>query len=212
MEYGPEQLPKIDAMRRDKSQPDFFGVPILQDSDVGFVTAGEIGGKPASCYTCTKQNSDETCYLLGPDIKVATVTGHRDSGDPIEYWPCCSSHQFGEGSKDVAYADPLSTPQALGLIWINAPETGQEFGGANCGGVEGGDDCDHYLVGEGEKWDNPQGQCRVLQHTVDAGDVCAAWRDDDELPWEEAQQLMKGDSVETVSKKKLAKEIIGRDE
>ncbi len=212
VEYGEDQLPKVDSMRRDKSQPDFHGIPILQDSDVGFVTAAEIGGKPASCYTCSKQNPDETCYLLGPEIKVRTVEGHQDSGDPIEYWPCCSSHQFGDAGKEVSYADQLATPDALGLIWINAPEVGQEFGGANCGGVEGGDDCDHYLVREGEKWSNPQGYCRVLAHTVAAGDVCSAWRDDDELQWDEAQQLMAGDTTETVGKKKLAKQIVGRDD
>lgn len=212
VEYGEDQLPKVDSMRRDKSQPDFYGIPILQDSDVGFVRASEIGNKPASCYTCSKQNPDKTCFLLGPEIKVSTVTGHGESGEPIEYWPCCSAQQFGEPPKEVSYAEPLSSPETLGLIWINAPEVGQEFGGANCGGVEGGDDCDHYIVRDGEKWENPQGVCRVLQHSVDAGDVCAAWRDDDELSWDEAQQLMKGDTRETVAKKKLAKEIVGRDD
>lgn len=213
VEYGEEQLPKIDSMRRDKSQPDFYGVPILQDSDVGFVKASEIGNQPASCYTCEKQNADQTCYLLGPEIKVAKVTGHADSGDAIEYWPCCSAHQFSTVLRGkIDYSDQLSTPQTLGLIWINAPEVGQKFGGANCGGVNGGDDCDHYLVESGEKWDNEQGACRVLQHTVDAGDVCSAWRDDDELSWDEAQQLLSGDSLETTKKKTLAKEIVGRDD
>lgn len=212
VEYDETQLPKVDSMRRDKTQPDFYGIPILQDSDVGYVKASDIGGKPASCYTCTKQNKDETCYLMGPSIKVKTVVGHKESGDPIEYWPCCSSHQYGNPSGDVSYAEKLSDPKTLGLIWINAPEVGQEYGGANCGGVEGGDDCDHYMVKTGEKWDNPQGYCRVLAHVVDAGDVCSAWRDDDELQWDNAQDLMKGDSRETVGKKKLAKEIVGRDE
>lgn len=96
VEYGKEQLPKVDSMRRDKSQPDFYGVPILNASHVLFVKASEIGGKPASCYTCQKQQSDYTCFLLGPEIKVSTVTGHKDSGDPIEYWPCCGSQQYGK--------------------------------------------------------------------------------------------------------------------
>jgi hypothetical protein len=209
--YDEDQLAKIDSMRRDKSQPDFYGIPILHDSDVGFVKASEIGNLPASCYTCQKQNPDETCYLLGPEIKVAKVTGHADSGDPIEYWPCCSSHQFGEQAKEVSYSAEVSSPDTLGLIWINAPEVGQKFSGANCAGVEGGDDCDHYLVESGEKWDNPQGVCRVLQHSVGAGDVCSAWRDDDELSWDEAQQLMGGDTVETTKKKTFAKKIVGRD-
>src|SRR6266849_1885406 len=98
VEYGPEQLPKIDSMRRDKSQPDFYGVPILGDSDVMFTTASQLGDKPASCYTCSIQQSDLTCGLLGPSIKVAKVTGHTDSGDPIEYWPCCGEHDYGPGA------------------------------------------------------------------------------------------------------------------
>lgn len=213
VEYGEDQLPKVDSMRRDKSQPDFYGIPILADSDVGFVRASQIGEVPASCYTCQKQQSDETCFLLGPEIKVSKVIGHHDSGDPIEYWPCCSSHQFGSpASGNPNYSPELASPDQLGLIWINAPEVGQKFGGANCGGTNGGDDCDHYLVRAGEKWENPQGNCRVLAHEVDAGDVCGAWRDDDELPWKEAQQLLAGDTVETVQKKRLAKQIIGRDD
>lgn len=212
IEYGKEQLPKIDSMRRDKSQPDFYGVPILQDSDVGFVRADQIGDKPASCYTCHHQLSNFTCKLLGPDVQVKTVVGHPESGDPIEYWPCCSLHEYGEPETEIAYKDELSSPDEIGLIWINAPEVDQEFGGANCGGGNGGDDCDHYMVESGDKWENPQGQCRVLQHTVRNGDVCSAWRDDDQLDWDQAQQLMQGDSTETVEKKKLAKDIVGRDD
>jgi hypothetical protein len=212
IEYDERQLPKVDSMRRDKTQPDFFGVPILKDSDVGFVTSAQIGDKPASCYTCHRQLSNFTCKLLGPEITVKTVIGHEESGDPIEYWPCCSVHEYGDPEKEISYKEKLSSPDELGLIWINAPEVGQEFGGANCAGVEGGDDCDHYIVKSGDKWENPQAYCRVLGHQVEAGDVCAAWRDDDELPWQEAQQLLAGESHDALRKKKLAKEIIGRDD
>lgn len=214
VEYGPEQLPKVDSMRRDKSQPDFYGVPILHDQDVMFIKASEMGDKPASCYTCQFQQSDITCGLLGPEVKVSKVTGSRDSGDPIEYWPCCSMHDFGKAkSGEPSYRSPLSTPDQVGLIWINASEVGQPFGGANCGGGNGGDDCDHYIVqGAVEKWDAPEGVCRVLQHTVGNGDVCTAWRDDDELDWQEAQMLMQGDSTETVQKRKMVKGIMGRDD
>lgn len=213
VEYGPEQLPKVDSMRRDKTQPDFYGVPILLDSQVLFTRAGELGDLPASCYTCKEHTADYTCERLGPSIKVVTVIGHRDSGDPIEYWPCCSLQEYTATPRQgkVQYHDTLDNPDEIGLIWINAPEVGQKYGGANCGGVSGGDDCDHYMVESGEKWDNPQGVCRVLQHSVDAGDVCTAWHDDDELKWQEAEQLMKGDSVETVRKRRQVKQIIGRD-
>lgn len=210
IEYTPDQLPKVDSMRRDKSQPDFYGVPILSDAQVLFTTAAELGNKPASCHTCREQQSDLTCAYLGPSIKVAKVTGHRDSGDPIEYWPCCSLHDYGRSDKRTpAYHDTLSTPDEIGLIWINASNPGQSYGGANCGGVNGGDDCDHYIVqGAIEKWDAKQGVCRVLQHSVMGGDVCTAWHDDDELPWREAQQLMQGDSKETVDKRRMVKEIM----
>jgi hypothetical protein len=212
VEYGKEQLPKIDSMRRDKSQPDFYGIPILHDADVMFTRASEMGNKPASCYTCQAQQSDLTCFYLGPRVSVAKVVGHRDSGDPIEYWPCCGFHNYGprrEGKP--VYADSLSNPDTLGLIWINSPKLGQQYGGANCGGVENGDDCDHYLVKSGEKWDNPTGYCRVLAHEVGAGDVCTAWRDDDELSWEEARQLMDGASIDTVSKKRIVRDIMKKE-
>jgi hypothetical protein len=213
VEYGKEQLPKIDSMRRDKSQPDFYGVPILRDEQVLYTTAEELGGKPASCYTCKEQNPDKTCERLGPDIKVQKVTGSRDSGDPIEYWPCCSMHEYGPGSDKVKFHDALDTPDSVGLIWINASERGQKSGGANCGGVEGGDDCDHYMVAKGEKWESKQGACRVLQHTVNAGDICTAWWDDDILEFPEAQQLIKGDkvSIEGFRKRRLVKSILSRD-
>lgn len=214
VEYGKEQLPKIESMRRDKSQPDFYGIPILHDQDVMFTTASEMDDKPASCYTCQFQQSDFTCGILGPDIKVSKVTGSQDSGDPIEYWPCCGEHDYGPTQNgSPSYRPQLSTPDQIGLIWINASEVGQAFGGANCGGGNGGDDCDHYLTnGPIEKWNAPQGQCRVLQHTVDNGDVCTAWRDDDILNWQDAQQLMEGESVDNVKKRKLVKSIVERDD
>jgi hypothetical protein len=213
VEYGPEQLPKVDSQRRDKSQPDFYGVPILFDSQVMLTRASELGNKPASCYTCQIQQSDQTCGLLGSDIKVQKVIGHGESGDPIEYWPCCDEHDYGTPQTGKpSYRVNLSNPSQVGLIWINAPAPGQEYGGANCGGIEGGDDCDHYLVKSGEKWDNPQGTCRVLQHSVDAGDVCTAWHDDDELHWAEAQQLLNGKKLSEVKKHSLAKSIMGRDD
>ena len=215
-EYGEEQLPKVNTMREDKSQPDFMGVPILRDGEVMLMRAAEIGNKPASCYTCIFKNAkDETCALIGEEIKVSKVTGSKDEGNPIEYWPCCSMHTFGEPSGGEPERCASNNPGAVGLIWINSPEVGQSCGGANCGGVAGGDDCDQYQVESGEKWDNPKGFCRVLQHEVSAGDVCAAWRDDDILEWQDAQQLMKQDSrgkMGDSEKKKLAREIVGRDE
>ncbi len=214
VEYGPEQLPKVNTQRRDMSQPDFYGVPILSDSEVMLCTASQIGNKPASCYTCQIQQSDRTCGLLGPIISVTKFRGHKDSGEQIEYWPCCDEHDYGQPqSGKPSYRSNLSTPDQVGLIWINAPELGQPFGGANCGGINGGDDCDRYRTrGRQEKWDADTGLCTVLQHEVDGGAVCTAWHDDDIIRWQDAQQLMKGDSVETMGKAKLVKSIMGRDD
>lgn len=215
VEYGPEQLPKVNTQRRDMSQPDFYGVPIISDAEVLLTSAEELGNKPASCYTCREHTKDFTCERLGPDIKVSTVIGSKDHGDQIEYWPCCSLQEYTDTPRqgEVHYRDILDTPDTIGLVWINAPEVGQKYGGANCGGVNGGDDCDRYRTkGSVEKWNSAQGLCVVLQHTVDAGMVCAAWDDDDVLEWTDAQDLMKGDSVETVGKRKMVKSIIGRDD
>jgi len=210
IEYGPEQLPKVNTQRRDKSQPDFYGIPVLTDTEAQYLTAGEIGNKPTSCYTCTIQQSDRTCGLLGPSIKVEKFRGSRDSGEQIEYWPCCDEFEYGKpqtGKPD--YHSSLSTPDKVGLVWINAPKVGQSFGGANCGGINGGDDCDRYRTrGQKEKWDVDSGLCTVLQHEVEGGAVCRMWHDDDELTWREAQQFINGDSKETVDKKRLVKEIM----
>lgn len=206
-QYGEAQLPKVNAMRADKSQPDFMGIPILHDGDVMLCSPE----KPASCYTCAFMLG-ETCALLGSEIVIAKVQSDGQEGEIIEYWPCCSMQTVGGADLDAAnYIEPFKTPEELGLIWINAPEVGQESGGANCGGVNGGDDCDHYQVESGEKWDSESGFCRVLQHEVGAAQVCSAWRDDDILSWQDAQQLLKG-SEDQRGKKQLAREIIGRDE
>jgi hypothetical protein len=211
VKYGPEQLPKVDSMRRDKTLPDFYGVPILSDAQVLLTSADELNNKPASCYTCKEHTSELTCQRLGPGVKVSKIIGHRESGDPIEYWPCCGMHEYGNASGNTKYHYDLDTPATVGLVWINAPKTGQKFGGANCGGVSGGDDCDHYIVyGKQEKWDVDSAYCRILAHDVKGGQVCTAWHDDDELPYAEAQMLLRGDSLDSVDKKRLVKSIVGR--
>jgi|SRR5450432_939525 len=210
-DYGKEQLPKINTMRADKTQPSFMGVPILTDGAVMLATAEALGNKPASCSTCTFHNEkDESCGLLGPEITISKVTGDKEYGNPIEYWPCCSMQNYGEPNNGAPqFLEPLKSPDALGLIWINSSEPGQKYGGANCAGVNGGDDCDHFQVKEGAKWDAESGFCRVLQHEVGAGQVCSAWQDDDILNWQDAQQLLQGAEA---GKKKLARKLIGRDD
>jgi hypothetical protein len=216
-EYEPKDLDKINAMRVAKTQPDFHGIPIIHDQAVTFTRGSEMGNRPASCYICALMNSkDSSCMLIGQGIKVEKVVI-----EGIEYWPRCNEFASGEPHEGTPYSLATHNPDTLGLIWINAPDTGQKYGGSNCGGGTGGDDCDHYMVESGKKWDNPSGFCRVLQHQVDNLDYCAAWWDDDILDWEEAQNAIKGtgegkgtrgDKGEMTEhqKRNLAKDIIGR--
>jgi hypothetical protein len=190
--YDDKQLGKINALRRTQSQPDFHGVPILQPGHVLYDTAESIQDQPTSCYNCRTQNPETlTCKRIGPNLLVKKFTKGGKDGHPIEFWPCCGMHDFGVPTGGNSFA--TDDPTYLDLVWINAPEVGQEYGGANCGGVHGGDDCDHYRTSSKEaKWESPTGFCRVLQKTVAAGDVCSAWQDDDEVSWQEAQQILKG--------------------
>jgi hypothetical protein len=190
--YAEKNLPKINAMRRVFSQPDFHGVPIIQPGQVLFDTAESIHDEPTSCYNCRTQNPRTlTCKRIGPELLVKKFIRGGKDGNPIEYWPCCGMHDYGEPSDGACFAH--DDPTYLGLVWINAPEVGQAHGGANCAGINGGDDCDSYFTRDSKaKWESTTGFCRVLQKTVAAGDVCAAWQDDDEVSWQEAQQILKG--------------------
>lgn len=204
--YGAEQLPKVNAIRVAKSQPDFEGIPILHDQNVTYTSGEQLRGRPASCFTCALMNSDNTCMLMTDKIIVDTVTI-----EGIEYWPRCAEFVPGEGNSGTPQHVADSAPDQIGLVWINAPEPGQDWGGSNCGGCDGGDDCDHYMIESGEKWDSPTGECRVLQHQVSCGDYCAAWWDDDILQWQEAENALQNPTGE-VQKKKLARDIIGKDD
>jgi hypothetical protein len=184
--YEKSNLGKVNALRRAKSLPDVETPVIPTKGQALFTTAEEMHNEPASCDNCIFIRSDKHCTLIGPRISVQKITK-----DGIEYWPCCSMHTYGR-SADGEYRSS-GDPDYMGLIWINASKVGQAHGGANCGGCDGGDDCDHYIVdGATEKWESPTGFCRALQTTVACGDVCSLWGDDDELGWREAQKIING--------------------
>lgn len=193
--YTAENLRKINSQRRALSQPDIYTVPTLKPAEVLFVPANRMGGEPATCYNCGRYNYGKSCVLIGPKVsirrfiypRIATADAKR-----IEYWPCCGEWDRGQPNYGPAkYNDNLSTPDELGLIWINAPEVGQEIGGANCGGRDGGDECDFYVTEEADARDTEEGWCRVLQQNVDNGAVCGAWRDDDTVDYARGSALLK---------------------
>ncbi len=192
--YKLKHLRKVNAQRRGLSQPSIDFVPVLTKGQVLYVPAGKMEGEPASCYNCTSYNYGRSCMRIGPEVEIRKFTyppqATRDS-DPIEYWPCCGMWDKGEPNRGKETFVSANDPTELGLIWINAPETGQPCGGANCGGENGGDDCDNYITEGDDKRDEPTAFCRVLQCEVENGAVCAAWDDDDKMPWQQAQNLLK---------------------
>lgn len=199
--YQADNLRKVNAQRRALSQPDVYVVPTLKPAEVLFVPAAEMESEPATCYNCYRYNYGKTCQLIGPNVSVRSFiyppTATADA-KRIEYWPCCSEWYRGKPNYGPAsYNAVLNTPDELGLGWINAPEVGQEIGGANCGGPDGGDECDFYVTEEADARDTTEGWCRVLQQNVAAGAVCAAWRDDDWVDYQRGSALLKelsGDS------------------
>lgn len=193
--YRAKNLRKINAQRRALSQPDVYCVPTLKPAEVLFVPAAQMKGEPATCYNCSRYNHGSSCMMIGPNVPVRRFTyppTPTADAKRIEYWPCCGEWDRGAPNYGPArFNTNLSTPDELGLGWINAPEPGQEIGGANCGGSNGGDECDFYVTEEADARDTEQGWCRVLQQDVDNGAVCAAWRDDDWVDYQRGSALLK---------------------
>jgi hypothetical protein len=194
--YGNNQKRKVNAMRMAFSAPESDAPVINTKGEALFTTAEEMDNEPASCYNCQQYNfTAKTCMYIGKRIAIMKFIWPREAtadAKQIEYWPCCSYQMFGEPNKGEAIYKAQSDPDNMGLLWINAPKLGQEYGGANCGGVNGGDDCDHYKTdGDKAKWESPTAFCRALQINVAAGDVCCQWRDDDKLEWQDAQRLIR---------------------
>jgi hypothetical protein len=190
-----KHLSKVNALRMAKSQPESYELPILNKSQVLFVTAESREGQPNSCYNCHLYNkAAKTCMVLPEQIRIEKFT-HGEPFKQIEYWPVCGMHDFGKPNEGAASYVSENDPDYVGLVWVNAPKVGQEYGGTSCGGLNGGDDCDYYMVeGTDDKRAVPGGFCKVLQTPVAGGDCCAAWNDDDIVTWREAQQILKGES------------------
>jgi hypothetical protein len=181
-------IAKWNAQRTAESLVQIQKAPILDKASVLFETGEHWQYRPCSCYTCERLNLKAgTCRIHGPRIKTV-----RFICEGIEYWPDCGKAEFGEPNKgEATYVKFPDDPDYTGLCWINAPEVGLEFSGANCGGAHQGDDCDYFDTnGRTAKWDASIGMCRVLKTEVANDDRCAAWDDDDVLDWKKGQQLI----------------------
>lgn len=194
--YKLQHLAKINSMRRAASQPSSPSVPVPTKGQVLYIPAGRMQGRPATCYNCPFYNYGRSCKLIGPHTIIRKFVYPPDpvpaDSKPIEYWPCCGMFIPGEPNYGAEeFLDRRSSPEDLGLVWINAPEVGQEYGGATCAGINGGDDCDSYCTKSDDKRSEPQAFCRVLQGEVEGGAVCASWADDDQLDNAKAQSLLR---------------------
>lgn len=180
---------KINTIRIGQSRPDLKSPPILTEGDVLFSSAASASDEPRSCYNCPFFNYGKSCKLMGKSVEIHKFTWpkeKRDGAKPIEFWPVCGMWIKGEpnfGPEDF-YAK--LDPDEAGLGWVNAPEPGQELSGTSCGGANGGDDCDLWLIEgtSGDKRAAKSGFCRVMQKSTGNMDCCTCWQDDDFLTWQ----------------------------
>lgn len=189
----PELVRKINAIRINQSRPDLCGVPILQPGQVSFSSASSAHNEPRSCYNCIQFNFGKSCMVLPKHIEIHKYTApttRQDNAKPIEFWPVCDAWICGQPNYGPAKYSAELDPDAVGLCWINAPEPGLEYSGACCGGRNGGDDCDMWIIDreDGDKRKADTGFCRVLQQDTDNMDCCDAWIDDDLIDWRMAQE------------------------
>lgn len=193
--FTDKQTRKVNAMRRAFSTPASDTPIIPTKGQALFVTAESMNNEPTSCYNCIFYNKGRDCALIGARIPIRKLTYPKEptaDSKQIEYWPCCGMHEYGEPNTGTPVYRSTDDPDYLDLVWINAPRVGLELSGANCGGVNNGDDCDHYITnGKEEKWESATGFCRALQTDVAAGDVCCLWGDDDELKWRDAVKIIR---------------------
>jgi hypothetical protein len=71
------------------------------------------------------------------------------------------------------------------------PRLGRNVAAPTAEAKTGSDDCDHYITRGGDKRSEPTAFCRVLQAEVENGAVCAAWADDNQMSWQQAQNILR---------------------
>lgn len=194
--YKPKHLPKVNSLRLANSLVNISSVPILERGQVCYSTASSADNEPRSCYNCHFYNRRaSSCSLMGPGVRVEKFTYPpmvQQDSKPIEYWPVCGMFDYGEPQNGlpVYKATPYDNPDDNGFGWVNAPQVGLKLSGTSCGGANGGDDCDNYIVPGDDKRAEKTGFCRVLQTQVDNMDCCTAWTDDDWVDWQKGAKLL----------------------
>ena len=197
LEYEPKHLPKVNAQRLASSLVKIQSTPLLEEGQVLFSAPASANNEPRSCINCWMWNEHPgTCYLMGPEIRAEKFTyppKFEEGSKPIEYWPVCGMWDFGhhhEG-RPIYKQSPYDDPDSIGFGYVNAPEVGLERSGTNCGGQNGGDDCDNYITKGPDKRAEDEAYCRVLGKHVPNLACCTAWGDDDWVDWQKGQDLLK---------------------
>lgn len=190
----PAQLRKVNSIRRVISAPDAKLPPILNNGQALFSSAAEANDEPRSCYNCSFYNYGRTCMLFGAEIEVHKLVWPPEAtsdSKQIEYWPVCGHWVPGEPNYGPEKSIARLNPDDAGLSWVNAPKPGLEASGTCCGGRNGGDDCDFWMIPGDDKRAADTGFCRVLQRDTDNMDCCSCWLDDDLVSWRTAQERFK---------------------
>lgn len=191
IKYTNKNVPKVNAIRRAQSLPDLRLPPILDNGSVLFSSADSANNEPRSCANCVFYNNGRSCQLIGPHVPIRKFTWPPErtaDSKPIEYWPVCGYWIHGKPNTGEPRFIAVLDPEDMGLGWVNAPKAGQSLGGTCCGGRNGGDDCDLWMTEKDDKRSCDTGFCRVLQKDTANMDCCSAWRDDDWITWQMAQE------------------------
>jgi len=197
LKYETKTLPKVNSLRLANSLVQITNVPILDKASVLFSPAASAHQEPRSCYNCHFYNErGKNCQLIGGATRIERFTyppAFEDGSKPIEYWPVCGMWDYGQpnNAAPTFKQPPFDSPEDLGLGWVNAPDVGLPLSGTSCGGANGGDDCDHFIIQGTDKRAAKTGFCRVLQTEVGNLDCCTAWEDDDWVDWQKGQDLLK---------------------
>lgn len=166
---------------------------------LAFVGGKDTGNQPKSCFVCPFMYVNQrTCQIHGPGIIIDRVVKQGQ-----EYTPVCT---YQRGGTPLAIADDEVVYNVNVLGAMAADQTGLEWAksptGTNCGGFKQGAPCEHFSATDrkGEDGicllmseDQDETSNRMSEHRgaeVDWDDCCDG-HEGENMPWREAQKLLK---------------------
>lgn len=204
MTFTKAGIEPIFKKKKEKKQTKNGLVQIEPASGVQRWALAFVGGKdtdddPKSCFNCPFMYANQkTCQIHGPNIIIDRV-----EKDGETYTPVCIYQRGGTPLKvaddKVVYNVNVLGEKAAdqtGLEWAKSPT------GTNCGGYKQGAPCEHFIVTDGKGVD---GLCKLMSveqdETSDAmsehkgqsvdWDDCCDGHEGENMPWREAQKILK---------------------